>query len=72
MTWTAHRAAFMPQEALAGIPRQSPDISWIFRARNTAGARLSAHRAAVMKQRSDLFLPDRGRGHFRIRCSVPL
>jgi hypothetical protein len=76
MRGTAHRAAFMSQEALAGIPQQRPDISWIFRARDSAVARLSAVRAAFMERRGKRTLRDRdwlatcvkGIGHGR-ECS---
>ena len=47
---TAYRAAFMTLDALAGTPRQSSGKSCVSRARNTAGARLSALRAAVMRR----------------------
>jgi hypothetical protein len=65
MRGTAYRAAFMSQEALAGIPQQRPDISWIFRARDSAVARLSAFRAAFMGRRGRLSLPYGRRRYFR-------
>lgn len=51
MMRTAHRSAFMPQEELAAQPRQYTGISWTFRARKSAGPRLSAFRAAFRRQR---------------------
>jgi hypothetical protein len=50
---TSKAAAFMARGVSAGIRQECPDTSWIFRARNSEGARLSAFSAAFMALRGD-------------------